>query len=203
VEDIKQAHAAAIEDYIERYTNVGIVSHNFGPLTRENDARTIIVENGKCYSSMLVPTTNDIRFRYKHQEDNLISMEYISKGYTTLCFNHIQYNKDTSGINTGGNHEEIYKVKEGQTDGDGYKERYEYFECILKILLIEGKLKLLEGKTLEDLLKRATPDQMKSKTYHAKVNYKVIEGCDNSMVKKVKHKPKPQNLELIFKPNVD
>ena len=130
---------------------------------------------------MLVWTNNDIRFRYKHQEDNLMSMEYINKGYCNLCFNSVVYDKETSGRDKGGNATDIYKVKEGDTDGEGYKERYEYFECILKILQMEGKLKLKEGKTIDDLLKRSKT--MVSKQYHSKLNYGVFVVCDNEIKK--------------------
>ena len=173
-----------IEDYVKRYDNVGIASHNFNPFIIENKRTNCLCHNTKCYSSMLIPTNNDIKFRYKHQEDNLISFEYINKGYATLSFNHILYDKDTSGLNKGGNHETIYKVKKG-TDGDGYKERYEYFKAICFVLQCEKKLKLIEGKTLDDLVSRSTT--MKSKEYHAKVNYKVLQGKDNKIIKKEKY----------------
>ena len=185
----------SIEDYVDRYNNVGVVSHNFAPFITEGDCRTCIVKNGKCYSSMLVPTNNDIRFRYKHQEDNLISIEYICKGYTTLCFNHIQYSKDTSGKNKGGNKEGIYKVEGKDGDGKGYQERYEYFECVLRILKMEGKLKLKEGKTVKDLLSRST--RMVSKEYHADVEYSVLQGCCNDISKKDTYRP-IRNNDLKF-----
>jgi uncharacterized protein YuzB (UPF0349 family) len=40
---------------------------------------------------MLIPLNNDIKFNHKHQEDNFISIEYVCKGYTNLCFNHIYF----------------------------------------------------------------------------------------------------------------
>ena len=193
-----QSHSifSHVEQYIKQYDNVGLVSHNFNPFIMEGDCRPCLVKNGKCYSSMLVWTDNDIKFRYKHQEDNLISMEYINKGYCNLCFNSVLYDKDTSGKDKGGNATEIYKVKEGQTDGDGYRERYEYFECVLKILQMEGKLKLIEGKTTDDLLKRSTT--MKSKEYHAKLEYGFLVGNDNEIVKKNTHEYK-DNVQYMFK----
>jgi len=174
---------ASIERYIERYNNVGAVSHNFAPFICENDDRPCLVKNGKCYSSMLLPTAKGIKFRYKHQEDNLISMEFIEKGLCNLCFNHILYNKDTSGTNKGGNRETIYNCKNKKSDGDGYKERFEYFEAILKVLYFEKKITLKEGRTLEDLMTRSTT--MKSKEYHAKVDYKALKNNEiNNIIKK-------------------
>lgn len=170
-----------IEQYCKQYDNVGIASHNFNPYITEGDCRTCLVKNGKCYSSMLIPLHNKIRFRYKHQEDNLISMEYINAGYCNLCFNSVCYDKETSGRDKGGNAVNIYKVKEGDTDGDGYKERFDYLKSVLTILFMEGKLKLNTGKTVDDLLKRSTT--MKSKKYHAKLDYSVLIGNDNEIVR--------------------
>ena len=166
-----------IEEYIKRYDNVGGVSHNFSPFIMEGDLRPCIVKNNKCYSSMLLRTDIDIRFRYKHQEDNLISMEYINKGYCNLCFNSILYDKDTSGTDKGGNREAIYKCKNNDSDGDGYKERFEYFMAQLFILKCEKKLKLIEGADIDDLVKRSKT--MKSKDYHANCCYEYLVGNDN------------------------
>jgi len=192
----------SVEDYIDRYDNVGIVSHNFNPFISEGDCRSCIVKNGKCYSSMLIPTNKDIKFRYKHQEDNLISMEYIHKGYTTLCFNHILYNKDTSGENKGGNNSIIYKVDEKTKDGDGYKERFEYFERIIWILNTEKRINLREGSTINDLLKRDY--RMGSKEYHGIIYYKHLVGRDNKITKKVNYdqivsSQKQSSLKLVHK----
>lgn len=181
-----------LEKYVERYDNVGLCSHNFNPFINENEAHPCIVKNGKAYSSFLIPTNNDIRFRYKHQEDNLISMEYICKGYSNICFNSILYDKQTSGMNTGGNHETIYKCtdvlhKEGKNvlsadNGSGYKERFDYFRCIVKILYWENKIILKDGADIDKLVTRNT--QMKTKEYHANCNYKLLQGHEKNDIKK-------------------
>ena len=193
-----------IEKYIERYDNVGGVSHNFNPFIAEGDCRACIVTNNKCYSSMLLKTDGEIIFRYKHQEDNLISIEYINKGYCNLCFNSILYDKDTSGMNGGGNREAIYKCKDKDKDGDGYKERYEYFEAILFILSCENKFKLIDGKKPSDFLSR--DKRMKSKEYHANCEYKYLKGHDNVITKKPNYDEivkKQLKSNLVFRPNKD
>lgn len=161
-----------IEDYVDLYDNVGAVSHNFNPDITENGFRSCIVKNGKCYSSMLLKTDPDLRFRYKHQEDNLISMEYIHKGYTNLCFNSVLYDKNTSGSDGGGNKKSVYQCEDDKTDGKGYDERFHYISLMVKILEMEGKLVLIDGKTTDDFLKRSTTH--KSHEYHAKFHYEFI-----------------------------
>lgn len=180
---IGDAIFSTIENYISNKSNIGLVSHNFGPFVKEGDCRSVIVPNGKCYSSMLISTNEDFRFRYKHQEDNLISIEYINKGLCNLCFNHILYNKETSGKDKGGNHEGIYKIKDKNTDGEGYKERYEYFENILWKLFNEGKLLFNDASiTPDNFISRSTT--MKSKEYHAKLEYGLLKGADNKIIHK-------------------
>jgi len=165
----------SIEKYVERYDNVGVVSHNFNPFITENDDRCCIVKNCKCYSSLLISVRDDIYFDYKYEEDNIVSMLYLSKGLCNLSFNHILYDKDTSGANKGGNQVNLY-------NGDGYKQKYMYFYHVLNILHIEGKLKFkiksmekdgsCERFGVDDLLKKSTT--MKSKDYHHKLDYSVL-----------------------------
>ena len=181
-----------IENYVDQYDNVGIASHNFNPEVRENDCRPCIVKNGKQFSSLLIPLDNDIRFRYKYNEDHLISMEYINKGFCNLCFNSVCYDKNTSGIDNGGNAQSIYKVGE---EVDGYKLKYDYTRCLLTVLQMEGKLKLIDGKTIDDLM---IFKKLVSKSYHAKFDYHMLVGNDNKIVKKSDIQP-IEIPTLVFK----
>ena len=190
-----------IEDYVDLYDNVGAVSHNYDPLTNENCYRSCIVKNGKCYSSMLLKTDPDLRFRYKHQEDNLISMEYIHKGYTNLCFNSVVYDKNTSGKDSGGNKKSIYQCDDDKTDGKGYDERFHYISLMVKILEMEGKLILKDGKTTDDFLKRST--RHKSHEFHADFHYEFIKNhIINKHTKKIDYEEikskQNRNYELKF-----
>lgn len=193
-----------IEDYIDLYDNVGAVSHNFNPDITENNYRSCIVRNGKCYSSMLLKTDPEVRFRYKHQEDNLISMEYIHKGYTNLCFNSVLYDKNTSGKDSGGNKKSVYQCDDDKTDGKGYNERFEYISLMVKILEMEGKLELVKGKTTDDFLKRSTTH--KSHEYHADFHYECIKNHKiNEHTKKENYEElkskQNREVEFIFNPN--
>ena len=183
-----------IENYVEQYNNVGIASHNFSPEVRENDCRTCLVKNGKQFSSLLIPLDNDIRFRYKYNEDHLISMEYINKGFCNLCFNSVSYDKNTSGSDKGGNAQGIYKV--GDNAIDGYKLKYYYTKCLLTVLQMEGKLKLIDGKTTTDLM---IFKKMVSKDFHAKFDYSMLIGNDNKIFKNTFHHQSIEIPTLVFK----
>lgn len=133
----------SVEEYIQDIKNVGIVSHNLSSFITEGDKRSVIVKNTKCYSSLLIPTDNDIRFNDKYNEDVLISIRYIQKGYITLCFNHILYDKNTSGKDNGGNQVKLYKNK-------GYKDKYDYLYNKLKEMYDSNELSLINNKTVDD-----------------------------------------------------
>ena len=172
-----------IEDYIDRYDNVGAVSHNFNPFVREGDMRACVLKNGKQYSSMCLLTDKEFRFRYKHQEDNLMSIEMVERGFCNLCFNSVLYDKNTSGQDQGGNKKTIYKCEDGKTDGKGYKERFEYFKLIVQILHMEGKLTLKPSIELDDFVQRDL--RHKAHDYHARVHYEYLENhSKNDIVKK-------------------
>jgi hypothetical protein len=169
----------SIEDYVSNVDNIGIASHNFSPCLAGGDFRQVISLNTKCYSSLLINTKANLRFRHKHQEDNFISIECLEKGFTTACFNHILYDKNTSGMDRGGNREGIYRCEGKDMDGKGYKERYEYFKDTLLSLHEEGKLTLKEGEDINKLLQRDR--NMNSKAYHGRVRYSMLKGYDNAL----------------------
>ena len=167
-----------LEDLADRYNNVGILSHNLQSFVAEGDAnRAVISVNRKCYTSMLINLKAPIRFRHRHQEDNFISIESICKGWNTISTNCIMYDKLTSGLDKGGNHDIIYKCG-NKTDGDGYRERYEYFVNTSKSLIEGGDIKLKEQK--EFICRKS----LKSKEYHAQAKYDLLQNSDNKLVQK-------------------
>ena len=150
-------------------------------------------KNGKCYSSMLVPTFIDIIFKHKHQEDNFISIEYISKGYTNLCFNHICYDKNTSGEDDGGNTKFIYKKNE---EDIGRKERFDYSFKIAETLINEKSIKLKEGKTLNNFIFHKP---LKHEYYHIEFNYNMLENYDkNDIILKEKYSKYEYKCDLYL-----
>lgn len=160
----------SIENYISTYDNVGCVSHNFHPFIVEGQPITCLVKNGKCFSSLLILTRHDLRFRGKYNEDHIYSMECIEKGLCNLCFNHILYDKATSGLTKGGNAQGLYKCKTS-TNGSGYKDKYNYMVHFCNLMKLENKLTLKKDKTIDDLIQ---PWKLQSKDHHARVYYNVL-----------------------------
>jgi len=168
-----------IEDYVSCCENIGIASHNFNPCVAQGNVRPCMISNGKCYSSMLINNRIGLRFRHRHQEDNFISIESICSGYNTICFNAIMYDKNTSGNDKGGNHDDIYKCGEN-ADGDGYRERFEYFTNMAQKLIKSGDITLKDGADEKLFVWRDFT--MKGKEFHAKANYLLLENHDNEIV---------------------
>lgn len=168
-----------LENYVLGCDNIGIASHNFGVFVPQGMERTCVIKNGKCYSSMLLNNRIGLRFSHKHQEDNFISIDAICKGYNTLCFNTVLYTKKTSGEDKGGNHDKIYKCG-SKTDGEGYKERFEYFQATAKQLIESGDIVLGADKDPEKFIWRDYT--MKSKDYHGKAHYDYLANYDNELV---------------------
>ncbi len=179
----------SVEEYIKQYDNVGLVSHNYWPFITEGSGRSCIVKNGKCFSSILCPT--DAVWKYKYEEDTLLSIEYIQQGKCNLCFNHILYDKPTSGISKGGNQDSLY-------NNGGYKTKLEYLMYTLKIMEIEGRLDFIKGKTSDDLCKCQS---LKTKKYHHKMDYKVLKGRNNKLVRKLEYESDSESVhkcEVVF-----
>ena len=173
-----------IEDYIMQYDNVGIVAHNQHSEVRDGGVRNIMCKNGKCYSSMLIPTNLDFRFKHRHQEDNFISIESVCKGYTNLSFNHICYNKNTSGEDEGGNTKFIYKKEQ---DDIGRKERFDYSFETAKKLIESGEIILKEGRTVDNFILHKP---RKHEYWHCEFQYNELKNYDiNDIIKKDKIKP--------------
>ena len=162
----------SVEDYIDRYDNVGLVSHNLNGLTR-CDVRVCIVKNGKQFSSILCPT--DTIWSHKYEEDLLLSIEYVEKGLCNLCFNHIQYDKLTSGTNNGGNQDKVYN------DG-GYSRKIDYLHETCEKMFKNGDLSLKEGYTNKTFCKEIST---KSQPRHHKMSFpQMINHSINDIVKK-------------------
>lgn len=177
----KSVEQYVINNSILSTNKIGVVSLNYGCKVFGSCMRPVIVENGKSYSCMLIPTNAKrkngslIRFEGKHQEDNFLSLDFICNGYTTLCFNHIFYNKNTSGIDKGGNRESIYKDDEGQV---GRKERSEFFINKTKEWLDQGIIKpLINKKTKEpySLKELVVSSPQKNEEEHMRFCYEKIE----------------------------
>jgi hypothetical protein len=162
----------SIEHFISHYQNIGMCSHNFSSFITSNSKRTCIVKNGKHFSSFLLNIQTGIKFRFKYNEDHIMSIDNLCSGYQTICFNHILYNKKTSGTQKGGN-SNIYSSQGNQ---DGYNKKC--FETIDFIRLQMG----IGSMNMKDFNKIFHIQKKKKKGVeisHLQIKYEYIESDDN------------------------
>ena len=61
---------------------------------------------------------------------------------------------------------------------DGYKRKYDYMVNTMKELYDKGEIKIKEGSSFDTFVLR--DKNMKSKEYHARINYPILEGHSNT-----------------------
>jgi len=156
----------SVEEYINRYTNVGVASHNLSGMIQGHKPHNVLSINTKCYSSLLIKT--NLRFReFIYNEDVLLSIDCINLGLNTICFNHVLFKKKDSGTQKGGNYS-IYK------DGK-YNNK-----CDETIALIKADVNI--------------PDQcikiisLKNKPRHLRINYSYLKNFNNKLIKNDEYK---------------
>ncbi len=156
---------SSIEQYIKPYDNIGVCSHNLNGFITNGRSRTVMVPNEKHYSSLLLLTHKQFRFKHKYNEDVLISIDYIISGKHNFCFNHMLFDKNTSGTEDGGNTNTIYM----DGSNEGYIKKYEYLYDELK-KMYDHNLISIKGKFDKFIYSKG----MKSKSISHVVNYKKI-----------------------------
>jgi len=167
--DIKSKEIfTSIEHYISHIDNIGICSHNIQTLVRPNSIRPCLLINSKHFSSLLINIRTGIRFRFKYNEDHIFSIDTINQGFQSICFNHILYDKITSGRQTGGN-AEIYG---SQGNNEGYNQK-----CFTTLNLLKEEInnKLINVSN-EDKIFKVSKKKISKNNYvsHLGINYDYI-----------------------------
>ena len=128
------------EDYCARFDNVGLAALNYSMDIRAiHIEKSMIQYNTKCYSCILI--NNRLMDKYgigrwegKYNEDVDLVIRTLKAGYTTISFNNLLANKQSTGMKGGNN--TIYKgcSHEGfQNKFDELKNKHpEYVKLIVK-----------------------------------------------------------------------
>jgi len=158
----------SIEHYISHFDNIGLCSHNINGFVNGNGRRDCITKNGKHFSSLLINIRTGLRFRFKYNEDHILSIDNLCSGYQTLCFNHIMYDKPTSGKQKGGN-SGIYNSQGNQ---NGYNKKcYETIDFI-RLQIGVGNI---QSKNFDKLFKIEKKNKNGVMISHLQINYDYIE----------------------------
>lgn len=100
---------AAIEDFCDRYKNVGLAGMNYRFFAPEYWTKEPFKLNTRIYSCILIDSMLKIRWRGKYNEDTDLSLRVLKSGLCTVLFNAFLCNKIASGKMSGGNTDNVYK----------------------------------------------------------------------------------------------
>lgn len=101
----------AMEDFIDRYTNVGIAGFNYSTFVMPgaSDKKPFYL-NVHCYSAMIMLNELPFRWRLKYNEDVDLCLQALHNNYCTILFNAFSVDKvSTATKMAGGNQTELYQ----------------------------------------------------------------------------------------------
>lgn len=102
----------AVEDFIDRFSNVPIAGLNYESFCKKTDKANPYILNTRVYSCLLMDNTFDYRWRGRYNEDTDICLRVLKDGLCTIQVNAFLAGKVTTQRMRGGNSEEFYD-KEG------------------------------------------------------------------------------------------
>ncbi len=98
----------AIEDFVDRYSNIAIAGLNYTKFCMENEKTTAFVLNTRIYSFLLIRNDIDYRWKGRYNEDTDLSLRVLRGNWCTIQFNTFLAGKATTQKIQGGNTEEFY-----------------------------------------------------------------------------------------------
>ncbi len=111
----------AAEDWVDRYSNVGLAGFNYQQFVVDQVQHPPVVLNTRIYSCILVNNSMKHRWRGKYNEDTDLSLRMLKDGACTALFNAFLIFKTKTMTMKGGNTDEVYK---------GGKNRREFAESL-------------------------------------------------------------------------
>lgn len=103
---------AAMEDFCNRYTNIGMAGPEYRFFAPERSINAPFRLNTRIYSCNLIRNDMPFRWRGRYNEDTILSLDMLIAGYCTVCFFAFLQNKVVTQALAGGNTAEFY-AKEG------------------------------------------------------------------------------------------
>jgi len=101
-----------MEDFVQRYENVGMAGPNYAMFAPERDRLPPFVTNTRIYSCNLIRNDLPLRWRGRYNEDTDLSLRMLKSGWCTVQFNAFLQQKIGTQKVKGGNTAEFYE-KEG------------------------------------------------------------------------------------------
>jgi hypothetical protein len=105
----------AAEDFVDRYENVLIAGFQYRFFCAQKSKYPPFVANTRIYSCLLIDNGMQFFWRERYNEDTILSLDVLEKGYCTIQFNSFLQGKVGTQTMKGGNSEIFYDV-EGSAD---------------------------------------------------------------------------------------
>ncbi len=99
----------AQEDFVERYTNVGMAGPNYFMFASRKTVMPPYTVNTRIYSCNLIRNDLPYRWRGRYNEDTDLSLRMLKDGLATIQFNAFLQMKMTTQTMAGGNNDDFYK----------------------------------------------------------------------------------------------
>ena len=158
---------SCIEDFSDRYENIGISGMNYHSFCKTTDRVPPFYLNTRIYSCILINNSIPFEWRGRYNEDTDLSLRVLKSGLCTVLFNAFLCGKVTTMRMKGGNTDEVY----GETDN-----RLEFAESLRE-----------QHPDVVDVTK-------KFGRWHHQVNYKPFKR--NKLIKKADIKIKDYKFKL-------
>ena len=104
---------AAMEDFVQRYSNVGMAGPNYWMFAPSRAKHPPFTLNTRIYSCNLIRNDLPFRWRGKYNEDTDLSLRVLKAGKPTLLFNTFLCDKLATNTCRGGNTSSIYSEEDG------------------------------------------------------------------------------------------
>ena len=101
----------AMEDFVDRYSNVPVAGPNYYSFVKKTDPVPAFVKNTRIYSCLLIDNKAGYRWRGRYNEDTDLSLRVLKDGLCTIQFNAFLCGKVTTQRMKGGNTDEFYAVE--------------------------------------------------------------------------------------------
>lgn len=114
---------AAMEDFVLRYSNVGMAGPNYYMFAPARSKVKPFVTGTRIYSCNLIKNDLPFRWRGRYNEDTILSLDILKAGWNTVQFNAFLQQKMPTQTIGGGNTQEFYhaegKLQKGKKYADG------------------------------------------------------------------------------------
>ena len=102
------------EDFVDRYTNVGIAGMNYRFFAEQRSTQPAFRKNTRVYSCILLDNSLNFRWRGRYNEDTDLSIRILKAGFCSILFQAFLCDKAATMTCKGGNTEDLYEIEDGR-----------------------------------------------------------------------------------------